>query len=73
MHHLRRGDRIEGSQQWNLKLITPTKHPIKSLAAAFISASADDIQRARQMHQAEKFLTESEGSGLSQLVRSKLA
>lgn len=72
MHHLRKGDRINGSQQWTLKLITPTKHPIKSLAAAFISTNTDDIQRAGQMHQAEKFLIESEGSGLSQLIRASL-
>lgn len=72
MHHLRKGNHIEGSEHWNLKLITPTKHPIKSLAAAFSSATKDDIQRAGQMHQAEKFLTESGGSGLSQLVRASL-
>ncbi len=72
MHHLRKGDRIEGSNEWTLKLITPTKHPIKSLAAAFSTATTDDIQRAGQLHQAEKFLLESDGSGLSQLVRASL-
>ena len=72
MHHLRKGDRIEGSDEWTLKLITPTKHPIKSLAAAFSTATTDDIQRAGQLHQAEKFLLESDGSGLSQLVRASL-
>ncbi len=72
MYHLRKGNRIQGSERWNLKLITPTKHPIKSLAAAFSSATKDDVERAGQMHQAEKFLTESGGSGLSQLVRASL-
>jgi len=72
MHQLHKGSQIEGSEQWTLKLITPTQHPLKSLAAAFSSPKADDIQRAEQMHQAERFLIESKGSGLSQLVRACL-
>ncbi|MGC1309266.1 MAG: caspase family protein [Phormidesmis sp.] len=72
MHHLRKGDRIPGSDQWTLKLITPTQHPLKGLAAAFTTAATDNIQRAAQMHQAERFLKESGGSGLSQLVRANL-
>lgn len=72
IHQLRKGTQIEGSDQWSIKLITPTRHPLKSLAAAFSTATSDDIQRASQLHQAEKFLNESDGSGLSQLVRASL-
>ena len=72
MHHLRKGTYIPGSEAWNLKAITPTRHPIKSLAAAFSSAKADGVQRAAQMHQAERLLKESAGQGLSQLIRADL-
>jgi len=72
MHHLRKGTHIAGSDQWTLKLINPTEHPIKSLAATFSTTTADGVQRAAQMHQAEQLLTEGAGSGLSQLVRASL-
>ena len=71
VHHLRKGDRILGSENWTIKLLTPTQHPIKGLAAAFAAANADGVQRASQMHQAELLLKEG-GSGLAQLVRAAL-
>ena len=72
MHHLRKGDRIPGSNDWILKLITPTHHPLKSLASAFASDTTDDVQRARQMHQAEQLLQQGGGEGLTQLIRASL-
>ena len=72
MHHLRKGSYLAGSENWNLKLITPTQHPIKSLAASFSASTADSVQRAAQMHQAEQLLTAGAGDGLSQLVRGDL-
>ncbi|NJM96479.1 MAG: hypothetical protein HC800_04055 [Phormidesmis sp. RL_2_1] len=72
MHHLRKGDRISGSENWTLKLINPTRHPLKGLAAAFTSATKDGIQRASQMHQAEELLQKGAGEGLAQLVRASL-
>jgi hypothetical protein len=72
VHHLHKGTSIPGSDKWTIKLITPTKHPIKGLAAAFTTATTDDVQRAEQMHQAERFLQESGGSGLSKLVMANL-
>ncbi|MEO1388219.1 MAG: caspase family protein [Cyanobacteria bacterium J06634_6] len=72
VHHLHKGDRIPGSDQWQVKQITPTLHPLKGLAAAFTSSTTDDIQRASQMHQAESLLSEHGGSGLTQLVRAAL-
>ncbi|MEL6159424.1 MAG: caspase family protein [Cyanobacteria bacterium J06627_32] len=71
-HHLRKGDRIPGSDRWAIKLITPTQHPIKGLAAAFAGPSSDDVQRASQMHQAESLLQDHGGSGLAQLIRAAL-
>ncbi len=72
MHHLRKGDRIPGSEQWQIKLLTPTRHPLKGLAAAFATATTDDVQRASQMHQAERLLHKGAGEGLAQLVRASL-
>ena len=72
MHHLRQGTHIAGSDQWTLKIITPTQHPIKSLAASFSASTTDGVQRATQMHQAEQLLRKGAGDGLSQLVRSDL-
>ncbi|MEO0808545.1 MAG: hypothetical protein AAFY33_19775, partial [Cyanobacteria bacterium J06643_4] len=71
-HQLRKGDRIPGSSQWELKLITPTQHPIKGLAAAFASTTKDDVVRAGQMQQAEMLLQCHGGNGLAQLVRAAL-
>ncbi len=71
MHYLRKGDRITGSENWTMKLLNPTQHPVKGLAAAFASAEGDGVQRAGQMHQAELLLQEG-GSGLAQLVRASL-
>ncbi len=72
VHQLRQGDRILGSESWEIKLINPTQHPIRGLAAAFASTSTDDVQRAGQMHQAESLLTAHGGSGLTQLIRASL-
>ncbi len=72
MHHLRQGDRIANSGSWQLKLITPTQQPLKALAAAFASTQADSIQRAEQMHQAERLLRAHQGSGLAQIIRAAL-
>ena len=72
MSNLRKGKPIKGSENWALKLITPTQHPIKGLAAAFTTATTDGVQRASQMHQAEQLLRDGAGDGLSQLIRANL-
>lgn len=76
VHQLRKGDRISGSTEWEIKLLTPTRHPIRGLAAAFSTTATDDIQRASQMQQAEYLLTAQpegqKGCGLAQLIRAAL-
>lgn len=69
---LRQGQRIEGSDRWRIKLMTPSEHPLRSLAAAFIDPELNDLARAEQLHRAEQFLQTGEGS-LSRLVRATLA
>lgn len=68
---LRQGRKIAGTNQWKIRLITPTEHPLKSLAAAFIDPELNDLERAEQLRRAETFLQDG-GVGLAQLVRASL-
>ncbi|MCG8364247.1 MAG: caspase family protein, partial [Pseudanabaenales cyanobacterium] len=71
IHQLRQGKEIVGSDRWQIKYITPTEHPLKSLATSFIDSKAEGLQRAEQLRRAEVFLQDG-GSGLAQLVRASL-
>ena len=61
-----------GANAWKIKLLTPTEHPLKSLAAAFIDPELSELERAEQLRRAEAFLQDG-GIGLAQLVRASLA
>jgi WD40 repeat protein len=61
-----------GADAWKIKLLTPTEHPLKSLAAAFIDPELSELERAEQLRRAEAFLQDG-GVGLAQLVRASLA
>lgn len=69
---LRQGKKVPGSDRWKIRLITPTEHPLKSLAAAFIDLELGDLERAEQLRRAETFLQDG-GTGLAQLVRASLS
>jgi WD40 repeat protein len=56
---------------WQIKLITPSEHPLKSLAAAFVDPEADPIERAEQLRRAEQLLQAGE-AGFVQLVRGTM-
>ena len=71
IHQLRQGKMIAGSDLWQIKYLTPTEHPLKSLAASFIDPKAEGLQRAEQLRQAENFLQDG-GRGLAQLVQASL-
>ncbi|MDJ0707549.1 MAG: caspase family protein [Leptolyngbyaceae cyanobacterium MO_188.B28] len=71
IHQLRQGKMIAGSDRWQIKYLTPTEHPLKSLAASFIDPKARGLQRAEQLRQAENFLQDG-GRGMAQLVRASL-
>jgi WD40 repeat protein len=68
---LRRGQKFSGSDRWRIKLITPTEHPLKSLAASFIDAELSDLEKAEQLRRAEVFL-QNGAVGFAQLVRASL-
>jgi WD40 repeat protein len=61
-----------GADAWKIKLLTPSEHPLKSLAAAFIDPELSELERAEQLRRAEAFLQDG-GIGLAQLVRASLA
>ncbi|MDJ0701952.1 MAG: caspase family protein [Leptolyngbyaceae cyanobacterium MO_188.B28] len=71
IHQLRQGKMIAGSDRWRIKYLTPTEHPLKSLAASFIDPKAEGLQRAEQLRRAENFLQDG-GRGLAQLVQASL-
>ncbi|MCG8361864.1 MAG: caspase family protein [Pseudanabaenales cyanobacterium] len=71
IHQLRQGKVIAGSDRWQIKYLTPTEHPLKSLAASFIDPNAKGLKRAEQLRQAEDFLQDG-GRGLAQLVQASL-
>lgn len=59
------------SPQWRIKLLTPTEHPLRSLAAIFVDPQASDLERAEQLRRAQSFLKEG-GIGLAQLIQASL-
>ncbi|HEY9641130.1 MAG TPA: caspase family protein, partial [Coleofasciculaceae cyanobacterium] len=58
------------SQQWQIKLLTPGEHPLKSLGRAFIDPNLSTLERAEQLRRAETFLQD--GGRLAQLVQACL-
>jgi WD40 repeat protein len=60
-----------GDDRWRIKLLSPARHPLRSLAAAFIDPTLPDLERAEQLRRAEEFLQDG-GNGLAQLVRASL-
>jgi WD40 repeat protein/energy-coupling factor transporter ATP-binding protein EcfA2 len=71
IRELRQGQKFSGSDLWRIRLMTPTEHPLKSLAAVFIDPNLSELERAEHLRRAEAFLQD--GSvGLSQLVRASL-
>ncbi|MDJ0702947.1 MAG: caspase family protein [Leptolyngbyaceae cyanobacterium MO_188.B28] len=71
MHQLRQGRVIPSSKAWQIKYLTPTEHPLKSLAASFIDPEAEGLQKAEELRRAETFLQDG-GRGLAQLVQASL-
>lgn len=71
VHKLQRGQTISGSNHWQIRMITPTEYPFKSLANAFVNPDASPVDRAEQLRRAELLLQEG-GSGFSQLIRASL-
>ena len=70
IHKLRRGQSLSGSDRWQIRCITPTDNPFRSLANAFLTGSSA-VERAEQLRRAEVFL-QGGTAGLTQLIRASL-
>lgn len=68
---LREEKTASGDDRWRIKIITPTAHPLKGLASAFIEPNGTELERAEQLRRVETFLKDG-GAGLAQLVRACL-
>lgn len=71
MAQLRQEQTQQGEERWRMKLLTPTSHPLKSLATAFLDPHLTELERAEQLRRAEAFL-QAGGAGFAQLVRASL-
>lgn len=71
VHKLRRGQAVSGSDRWQIRIMTPTEQPFKSLANAFVNPESSAVDCAEQLRRSETFLQEG-GSGLTQLIRASL-
>jgi uncharacterized protein YjbI with pentapeptide repeats len=68
LNQLRQG-RLSGSDRWELRVMLPTEHPLKSLANEFVDQKLGNIDRAAQLATAEKLLSEGK-DGLRRLVEA---
>jgi uncharacterized protein YjbI with pentapeptide repeats len=71
LNQLRQG-RLSGSDRWELRVMLPTEHPLKSLANEFVDQKLGNIDRAAQLAIAEKLLSDGK-DGLRRLVETSKA
>jgi len=67
LYQLQLGQRISGSDRWQIYVFRPGKHPLQSLAETFLSPNLSTIDRAIQLAKA-KALIQSGAVGLEQLI-----
>ena len=72
LNQLRQGRQLSGSDRWELRVMLPNEHPLKSLAEAFVDPELGNIDRAAQLAKAEKLLAEGK-EGLRLLVETSQA
>ncbi|MGK7927642.1 MAG: caspase family protein, partial [Spirulina sp.] len=67
LYQLQRGQRLSGSENWQIKIFQPGEHPLNSLALTFVDPELSNIERATQLAEAED-LIEKGSEGLRQLI-----
>ena len=72
LHQLKLGRRLSGSDTWKIHLLVPGKHPLQSLALAFVEPEAAGTTRAKQLADAEELIGKG-AVGLRQLVQAAAA
>jgi WD40 repeat protein len=69
LYQIQLGQRLSGSENWQIKIFRPGEHPLQNLALAFLDSSLSDIDRASQFAKAEELLAKG-GVGLGQLINA---
>lgn len=69
VYQLQKERRLPGTEQWKIRIFTPGEQPLLSLATAFLDEEATDIERAKQLKEAEEGISEG-ASGLIRLIRA---
>lgn len=69
LHQLKLGQRITGSDQWQILITRPDANPMKNLAAAFVPKGGSQLDRAEALGKATRLLKEG-ATGLQRLVQT---
>jgi WD40 repeat protein/energy-coupling factor transporter ATP-binding protein EcfA2 len=69
LHQLRGGQRLSGSDRWQIHIFTPGDRPMQNLGLAFLDHTLSGIERATQLSQIEQLLEQGR-EGLRRIVQS---
>jgi energy-coupling factor transporter ATP-binding protein EcfA2 len=69
LHQLSLGQRLSGSDRWQIRVMVPGEQPMQALAQAFVSEDASHVERAQQLGAAEELL-KAGADGLRRLVET---
>jgi len=72
LYQLKRGQRLSGSDQWAIHILTPGDRPLQSLALAFLNPELSGIERATQLSQIEALLAQG-AEGMRRIVQASPA
>ena len=68
LHQLQLGQRLAGSEAWQIQILSPGKHPLENLALSFLDENLSEIERPTQLDQVKSLLQEG-AKGLCKLVQ----
>lgn len=69
IYQLQQERRLPGTEEWKIRIFTPGEQPLVSLATAFLDEEVTDIERGRQLKEAEEAIKEG-AIGLARLIRA---
>ncbi|MBE9259014.1 caspase family protein, partial [Dolichospermum sp. LEGE 00246] len=67
MYQLQQKRRLPGTELWKIRFFTPGAQPLVGLATAFLDEEVTDIERAKQLKEAEEAVLG--GEGLARLIK----
>ncbi|NEP10746.1 MAG: hypothetical protein F6K14_11125 [Symploca sp. SIO2C1] len=67
IHQLKQGKSLSNSDSWPIYIISPNKHPLRSLAEAFVESELSTIDHASQLAKATELISTG-AAGLGHLV-----